>query len=113
MSDLETEGDEEGGTVVLTFRVPGELEGQRLDRFLEWRIPRLSRERAREIVEACARREDGGPRAPWERVRAKEIVRLVRERFMLLKSCVMAGKDDAKVPYLYHLSAGGAAAATH
>jgi 23S rRNA pseudouridine1911/1915/1917 synthase len=82
MSDLDpSEGDDEGGTVVLTFRVPGELEGQRLDRFLEWRIPRLSRERAREIVEACARREDGGPRAAWERVRAKEIVRLVRERF--------------------------------
>lgn len=69
------------GTVVLTFRVPGELEGQRLDRFLEWRIPRLTRARAREIVEACARREDGTARAPWERVRAGEIVRLVRERF--------------------------------
>ena len=38
-------------------------------------------------------------------------VRLVRERFMLLKSCVMAGKDDAKVPYLYHLGGGAAAAA--
>lgn len=77
------DGDaDEGGTVVLTFRVPGELEGQRLDRFLEWRIPRLSRERAREIVEACARRDDGvTPRAAWERVRAGEIVRLVRERF--------------------------------
>jgi 23S rRNA pseudouridine1911/1915/1917 synthase len=68
-------------TVVLTFRVPGELEGQRLDRFLEWRIPRLSRERAREIIEACARREDGSARASWERVHADEIVRLVRERF--------------------------------
>ncbi len=72
---------EHDDTVVLTFRVPGELEGQRLDRFLEWRIPRLNRERAREIVETCARTEDGTPRAPWERVRAKEIVRLVRERF--------------------------------
>jgi 23S rRNA pseudouridine1911/1915/1917 synthase len=71
----------EDDTVVLTFRVPGELEGQRLDRFLEWRIPRLSRERAREIIEACARREDGSPRASWERVHAGEIVRLVRERF--------------------------------
>ena len=38
-------------------------------------------------------------------------VRLVRERFMLLKSCVMAGKDDVKVPYLYHLGGGAAAAA--
>jgi len=68
-------------TVVLTFRVPGELEGQRLDRFLEWRIPRLSRERAREIVVACARTPEGRPREPWERVRAGEIVLLVRERF--------------------------------
>jgi len=68
-------------TVVLTFKVPGELEGQRLDRFLEWRIPRLTRERAREIVVACARTSEGAPRAPWERLRAGEIVRLVRERF--------------------------------
>ncbi len=71
----------DGASVVLLFRVPADLEGQRLDRFLEWRIPRLTRERAREIVEACARREDGSPRAPSERVRAGETVRLVRERF--------------------------------
>lgn len=68
-------------TVVLTFRVPGELEGQRLDRFLAWRIPRLDRERAREVIETCARREDGAPRMAYERVHANEIVRLVRERF--------------------------------
>jgi hypothetical protein len=47
-----------------------------------------------------------------QRMEEADKVRLVRERFMLLKSCVMAGKDDAKVPYLYHLSAA-AAAATH
>jgi 23S rRNA pseudouridine1911/1915/1917 synthase len=67
--------------VVLVFRVPNELDGQRLDRFLEWRIPRLTRERAAEIVEACARDADDGPRKPWERVHAGETVRLVRERF--------------------------------
>ncbi|GAB4205319.1 MAG: RluA family pseudouridine synthase [Sandaracinaceae bacterium] len=66
---------------MLTFRVPNELDGQRLDRFLEWRIPRLTRDRAREIVEACARRSDGSPRRAWERVRAGETVCLVRERF--------------------------------
>lgn len=79
--DDDSSGEPPEDTVVLTFRVPGELEGQRLDRFLEWRIPRLSRERAREIVSACARTEAGAPREPWERVRAGEIVRLVRERF--------------------------------
>jgi 23S rRNA pseudouridine1911/1915/1917 synthase len=75
-----TTGPDEG-TVVLTFRVPNELDGQRLDRFLEWRIPRLTRERAREIVEACARDAHDAPRRAWERVRAGETVRLVRERF--------------------------------
>lgn len=69
------------GPVVLTFRVPSELDGQRLDRFLEWRIPRLDRARAASIIEACARTDDGRPRAPWERVRAGETVRLVRDRF--------------------------------
>ena len=65
----------------MTFRVPNELDGQRLDRFLEWRIPRLDRERAREIILACARTEDGRSREPWERVRSGETVRLERERF--------------------------------
>jgi hypothetical protein len=37
-------------------------------------------------------------------------VRLVRDRFMVLKSCIMAGADSAKVPYLYNLAP---AAATH
>ncbi len=73
--------DPDEGTVVLTFRVPAELGGQRLDRFLEWRIPRLTRERAREIIGACARLPDGTPRAPADRVHAGEEVLLVRERF--------------------------------
>lgn len=69
-------------SVVLTFRVPAELEGQRLDRFLSWRIPRLTRERARAIIEACAAHPDGRRRAPFERLRAGEVVLLVRERFV-------------------------------
>lgn len=70
------------GSVVLSFRVPNELEGQRLDRFLAWRIPRLSRERARAIAEACAAHPDGRRRAPSERLHAGETVLLVRERFV-------------------------------
>ncbi|MCX7808642.1 MAG: RluA family pseudouridine synthase [Deltaproteobacteria bacterium] len=70
------------GPIVFEFRVPNELEGQRLDRFLEWRIPRLSRERAQAIIRACARNADGSTRHPWERVRAGEKVVLVRERFL-------------------------------
>lgn len=69
-------------SVVLAFRVPNELDGQRLDRFVQWRIPRLSRERAREIVEACACLPDGSPRAASDRVQRDETVLLVRERFV-------------------------------
>lgn len=46
-----------------------------------------------------------------QRMEEADRVRLVRERFMLLKGCVMVGKDDPKVPYLYQL--GAAAPATH
>lgn len=70
------------GSVVLTFPVPNELDAQRLDRFLAWRIPRLSRARAAEIVRACAVHEDGRRRVPTERVFAGESVMLVRERFV-------------------------------
>lgn len=69
------------GSVVLAFPVPNELDGQRLDRFLAWRIPRLTRERAREVIEATCVDVEGRRRPPHERVRAKEIVHLVRERF--------------------------------
>lgn len=69
-------------SVVLAFRVPNELDGQRLDRFVHWRIPRLTRARADEIVRACAYLADGTRRVPSERVRAGEIVILVRERFV-------------------------------
>lgn len=53
----------------------------RLDRFIQSRIPRLSRTRAQEIVRSCARRHDGSARRASERVRAGEVVLLVRPRF--------------------------------
>lgn len=69
-------------SVVLTFAVPNELDGQRLDRFLSWRIPRLTRSRATEIIRACCVRPDGVRRAPTERTWAGETVMLVREKFV-------------------------------
>lgn len=68
-------------SVVLTFPVPRELAGLRLDRFVQNRIPRLSRTRANGIVRACAYHEDGRRRRPSERVREGEVVLLVRPRF--------------------------------
>jgi 23S rRNA pseudouridine1911/1915/1917 synthase len=65
-------------SVVLAFPVPRELAGLRLDRFVQNRIPRLSRTRANEIVRACAYRSDGTRRRPSERVREGELVLLVR-----------------------------------
>jgi 23S rRNA pseudouridine1911/1915/1917 synthase len=67
--------------VVLTFAVPNELDAQRLDRFVQWRIPRLTRSRAAEIVNACAVLPDGQKRHASDRVFAGEVVVLVRERF--------------------------------
>ena len=61
--------------------MPGELAGQRLDRFIQGRIPRLSRSRAQEIIRACAYRADGTRRRPSEIVKEGEVVVLVRERF--------------------------------
>ena len=67
--------------ILLTFPVAREHAGQRLDRFIQSRIPRLSRTRAQEIVKSCAYRPDGTRRRASERVRAGEIVMLVRPRF--------------------------------
>lgn len=67
-------------SILLTFPVAREFAGQRLDRFIQSRIPRLSRTRAQEIVRSAARREDGTPRRASERVKAGEIVLLVRPR---------------------------------
>jgi len=65
-------------SVVLTFEVPHEHAGLRLDRFIQLRIPRLSRTRAQRIIRACAFRADGTRRRPAELVRAFEVVLLVR-----------------------------------
>jgi 23S rRNA pseudouridine1911/1915/1917 synthase len=67
--------------VVLTFTVPPEYAGLRLDRFLQQRMPRLTRTRAQVIVRACAYRADGSRRKPSEIMRAHDIVYLVRDRF--------------------------------
>ncbi len=66
---------------MLSFPVPRELAGLRLDRFIQTRIPRLSRTRANQIVRACAYAEDGRRRRPSERVRHGEVVILCRPSF--------------------------------
>ena len=53
----------------------------RLDRFVQLRIPRLSRTRAQDVVRSSAVREDGSRRRPSDIVRAGEHILLVRERF--------------------------------
>lgn len=68
-------------SIVLTFPVPRELAGVRLDRFIQRRIPRLSRTRANAIVRRCAHHADGRRRRPSERVREGEVVILVRPPF--------------------------------
>ena len=68
-------------SIILTFRVAPEHAGQRLDRFIQHRIPRLSRTRAQEVVKACAYRADGTRRRASERVRVGETVLLVRPPF--------------------------------
>lgn len=65
-------------SIVLTFPVAREHAGQRLDRFIQRQIPRLSRTRANAIVRACAFEADGRKRRPSERVRHGEVVLLVR-----------------------------------
>ncbi|HET6418125.1 MAG TPA: RluA family pseudouridine synthase [Polyangiales bacterium] len=68
-------------SIILTFPVAPEHAGQRLDRFIQHRIPRLSRTRAQEVVRACAYRADGSRRRASERVRTGELVVLVRPPF--------------------------------
>ena len=67
--------------MVLTFEVMRDLAGVRLDRFIQGRIPRLSRTRAQKIIRTCAYRSDGSRRRPSEIVKPGEVVLLVRERF--------------------------------
>lgn len=68
--------------VVLRFVVPNELAGLRLDRFVQHRMPRLTRTRAQKIVQNSAFRLDGARRRPADIVRSGETVYLVRERFV-------------------------------
>ena len=58
-------------SVVLTFEVAPDHAGVRLDRFIQHRIPRLSRTRAQQIIRACAYRSDGSRRRPSEIVQAR------------------------------------------
>ncbi|MDD9940355.1 MAG: RluA family pseudouridine synthase [Myxococcales bacterium] len=67
--------------VVLTFRVSGDVAGMRLDRFIQRRIPRLSRTRAQAVIRECGYHADGRRRRSSDIVRSGEIVLLVRERF--------------------------------
>jgi 23S rRNA pseudouridine1911/1915/1917 synthase len=67
--------------VILRFRVPDELSGLRLDRFVQDRMPRLSRTRAQQIVRSSAYRADGERRRPSDIVRSGEVIFLVRDRF--------------------------------
>lgn len=69
-------------SVVLTFEVMRDHAGIRLDRFIQLRIPRLSRSRAQKIIRACAYRSDGSRRRPSDIVKAGEVVLLVRENFV-------------------------------
>lgn len=65
-------------SILLTFPVAREHAGLRLDRFIQNRIPRLSRTRAQQIVKATAYKQDGTRRRASERVKAGEVVLLVR-----------------------------------
>ena len=67
-------------SIVLSFPVAREFAGQRTDRFIQHRIPRLSRTRANEIVRACAFTAAGRKLRPSQRVKAGETVLLVRPR---------------------------------
>jgi 23S rRNA pseudouridine1911/1915/1917 synthase len=69
-------------SVVLTFKVHRQFSGLRLDRFIQRQIPRISRTRAKQIVQACAFRSDGSPRRPSDLVREGEVVLLVRQQFV-------------------------------
>lgn len=67
---------------MLTYEVAREQAGIRLDRFIQHRIPRLSRSKAQKVIRSCAFRADGVRRRPSDIVRAGEVVLLVRERFV-------------------------------
>lgn len=71
------EGVEEG-SVVTVFRVPPEMAGMRVDRFLHTQLKRTSRTRARDIAKVSAHAADGRRLRPGDRVRAEQRVMLWR-----------------------------------
>jgi 23S rRNA pseudouridine1911/1915/1917 synthase len=67
--------------ILRVLRVPGELAGMRLDRFVQSQLRATSRTRARMIVKRAAYSTAGRPRRPSERVRANEWIALWRLPF--------------------------------
>jgi 23S rRNA pseudouridine1911/1915/1917 synthase len=67
--------------ILRVLRVPGELAGMRLDRFVQSQLRSTSRTRARAIVKRGAYSADGRARRPSERVRADERIALWRLPF--------------------------------
>src|SRR5437016_11083676 len=68
----------EAGAVVSVFRVPPELQGQRLDVFLRGQLRRTSRTRTQAILRASAYDEAGRRLKANDRVRAEQRVLLWR-----------------------------------
>ena len=67
--------------ILRVLRVPGELAGMRLDRFVQSQLRSTSRTRARAIVKRGAYSVQGRARRPSERVRADERIALWRMPF--------------------------------
>jgi 23S rRNA pseudouridine1911/1915/1917 synthase len=67
--------------ILRVIPVPAEAAGMRLDVFLQSRLRRTSRTRARAIVERSAYRPDGRRMCPSDRVREGEVVALWRDPF--------------------------------
>jgi 23S rRNA pseudouridine1911/1915/1917 synthase len=67
--------------ILRVLRVPGELAGMRLDRFVQSQLRGTSRTRARAIVKRGAYSVQGRARRPSERVRADERIALWRLPF--------------------------------
>lgn len=73
--------DSDPASIVMTFPVAREFSGQRIDVFIQSRIPRLSRTRAQAIVKLSAYSLDGNKRRAGDRVREGETVVLLRPPF--------------------------------
>ena len=80
--------------ILRVLRVPGELAGMRLDRFVQSQLRSTSRTRARLIVKNGAYSAQGRRRRPSERVRAEERIALWRLPFE-------DTEDQAPLPVLY------------